>query len=98
MEHRSTLIFVNSRRTAERLTSRLNEIWASLHDPESLSPVLRRDPAQLMKHVDVAGKAPAVIARAHHGSVSKDERAMTERSEEHTSELQSRFDLVCRLL
>ena len=78
MEHRSTLIFVNSRRTAERLTSRLNEIWASLHDPESLSPVLRRDPAQLMKHVDVAGKAPAVIARAHHGSVSKDERAMTE--------------------
>ena len=31
-----------------------------------------------MKQVDVAGKAPAVIARAHHGSVSKDERAMTE--------------------
>ncbi|MDO5508773.1 MAG: ATP-dependent helicase [Corynebacterium casei] len=78
MEHRSTLIFVNSRRTAERLTSRLNEIWASIHDPESLSPELRRDPAQLMKAVDVAGKAPAVIARAHHGSVSKDERAMTE--------------------
>lgn len=78
MEHRSTLIFVNSRRTAERLTSRLNEIWASIHDPESLSPELRRDPAQLMKPVDLAGKAPAVIARAHHGSVSKDERAMTE--------------------
>ncbi|MDN6675133.1 DEAD/DEAH box helicase, partial [Corynebacterium casei] len=78
MEHRSTLVFVNSRRTAERLTSRLNEIWASIHDPESLSPELRRDPAQLMKAVDVAGKAPAVIARAHHGSVSKDERAMTE--------------------
>ncbi|MDN6132401.1 MAG: DEAD/DEAH box helicase, partial [Corynebacterium casei] len=78
MEHRSTLIFVNSRRTAERLTSRLNEIWASIQDPESLSPELRRDPAQLMKAVDVAGKAPAVIARAHHGSVSKDERAMTE--------------------
>src|SRR5690625_5905362 len=68
MEHRSTLVFVNSRRTAERLTSRLNEIWASIHDPESLSPELRRDPAQLM------------------------------RSEEHTSELQSRGHLVCRLL
>lgn len=78
MEHRSTLIFVNARRTAERLTSRLNEIWASIHDPESLSPETRRDPAQLMKQTDVAGKAPAVIARAHHGSVSKDERAMTE--------------------
>ncbi|MDV2431126.1 ATP-dependent helicase [Corynebacterium tuberculostearicum] len=78
MAHRSTLVFVNSRRTAERLTSRLNELYASEHDPESLSPETRRDPAQLMKQVDVAGKAPAVIARAHHGSVSKDERAMTE--------------------
>lgn len=78
MEHRSTLVFVNSRRTAERLTSRLNELYAMEHDPESLSPATRRDPAQLMKQVDVAGKAPAVIARAHHGSVSKDERTLTE--------------------
>lgn len=78
MEQRSTLVFVNSRRTAERLTSRLNELYAQEHDPESLSPATRRDPAQLMKQVDVAGKAPAVIARAHHGSVSKDERALTE--------------------
>lgn len=78
MAHRSTLVFVNSRRTAERLTSRLNELYAAEHDPDSLSPETRRDPAQLMKQVDVAGKAPAVIARAHHGSVSKDERAMTE--------------------
>lgn len=78
MEHRSTLVFVNSRRTAERLTSRLNELYAQEHDPESLSPATRRDPAQLMKQVDVAGTAPAVIARAHHGSVSKDERLLTE--------------------
>ena len=55
MEHRSTLVVVNSRRTAERLTSRLNELWAMEHDPESLSPELRRDPAQLMKYVDAAG-------------------------------------------
>ncbi|AWB82331.1 DEAD/DEAH box helicase [Corynebacterium yudongzhengii] len=79
MAHSSTLIFVNSRRTAERLTSRLNEIWAQQNDPEALSAPLRRDPAQLMKSIDVAGKADAVIARAHHGSVSKDERAETER-------------------
>lgn len=79
MTHRSTLIFVNSRRTAERLTSRLNEIYAQEHDPESLSPQLRRTPAQLMKASDVAGLAPTIIARAHHGSVSKDERALTER-------------------
>ena len=76
--HRSTLVFVNSRRTAERLTSRLNELHALRHDPESLSPELRRPPAQIMKATDVAGTAPAAFARAHHGSVSKDERATIE--------------------
>ncbi|AKF26877.1 DEAD/DEAH box helicase [[Brevibacterium] flavum] len=78
MSAKSTIVFVNSRRSAERLTSRLNEIWAMEHDPESLSPQLRRDPAQIMSSADVAGKTPQVIARAHHGSVSKDERATTE--------------------
>ena len=78
MAHRSTLVFVNSRRSAERLTSRLNEIHAEIHDPESLAPDLRRPPAQIMVAADTAGSAPPVIARAHHGSVSKDERARTE--------------------
>ena len=78
MAHQSTIVFVNARRTAERLTSRLNEIWAAEHDPDSLSPELRRTPAQLMKATDVAGKAAPVIARAHHGSVSKEERKATE--------------------
>ena len=78
MAHQSTIVFVNSRRTAERLTSRLNEIWAAEHDPEALSPQTRRPPAQLMKATDVAGKATPVIARAHHGSVSKEERKTTE--------------------
>ncbi|MDK8306430.1 ATP-dependent helicase [Corynebacterium imitans] len=78
MAHRSTIVFVNSRRTAERLTSQLNELWAKEHDPEALSPQTRRPPAQLMKSVDTAGHAAQVIARAHHGSVSKDERAQTE--------------------
>lgn len=78
MAHRSTIVFVNARRTAERLTSRLNEIWAAEHDPEALSPELRRPPAQLMKATDLAGKAAPVIARAHHGSVSKEERVTTE--------------------
>ncbi|MDO5076298.1 DEAD/DEAH box helicase [Corynebacterium sp.] len=78
MAARSTLVFVNSRRSAERLTSRLNELWALEHDPESLSLERRRDPAQIMSSSDIAGRAPQVIARAHHGSVSKDERALTE--------------------
>ncbi|MCT1805227.1 ATP-dependent helicase [Corynebacterium sanguinis] len=78
MAHRSTIVFVNSRRTAERLTSQLNELWAIEHDPDALSPALRRPPAQLMKAVDTAGHAPTLIARAHHGSVSKEERLTTE--------------------
>ena len=78
MAHRSTIVFVNSRRTAERLTSQLNELWAKEHDPDALSPQTRRPPAQLMKSVDTAGHAEQVIARAHHGSVSKDERLQTE--------------------
>lgn len=78
MAHRSTLVFVNSRRSAERLSSRLNELYALEHDPDSLAPPLRRPPASLGLPVDVAGSAPTVIARAHHGSVSKDERATIE--------------------
>ena len=78
MGQTSTLVFVNSRRTAERLTSRINELYAAEHAPELLSAPTRRDPAQLMKHTDTAGAAASVIARAHHGSVSKDERAQTE--------------------
>lgn len=78
MQARSSLVFVNSRRTAERLTSRLNELYAQEHQPEALSPETRRPPAQLMKASDTAGAAAVLIARAHHGSVSKDERALTE--------------------
>ncbi len=74
----STLVFTNSRRLAERLTSRLNEMWAEQHDPESLAPLTRRPPAQIMSPSDEAGYAPAVIARAHHGSVSKEARAEIE--------------------
>ena len=33
-EHRSTLVFTNSRRAAERLTSRLNEVWAERRGEE----------------------------------------------------------------
>ncbi|GAB3820514.1 ATP-dependent helicase [Tessaracoccus terricola] len=78
MAGRSTLVFTNSRRTAERLTARLNEIWAEQHDPDSLAAPARRPPAQVMAASDEVGAAPAVIARAHHGSVSKEARAEIE--------------------
>ncbi|WP_343710403.1 DEAD/DEAH box helicase [Mycobacterium sp.] len=55
--HRSTIVFANSRRLAERLTARLNEIHAERVDPDLAGPVL---------------------ARAHHGSVSREQRAAVE--------------------
>ena len=155
--HTSTLVFANSRRLAERLTARLNEIWAerldaaaqaealgssagaddidldeadlndddaidadadkpaqasssSLVDPWATGPVgdamtgaaradearagdgrATRDevmpgydarastpPAALIGGAGTSAGTPAVIARAHHGSVSKDVRAEIE--------------------
>ena len=75
---RSTLIFTNGRRAAERITGRLNEMWAEQHDPSSLPPTPARPPAEIMAPFDVTRGAPQVIARAHHGSVSKEQRAEIE--------------------
>src|SRR5699024_11612131 len=49
---------------------------------------------------DVTGSSRTTRARSHHPAPSATCRHATAaiRSEEHTSELQSRFDLVCRLL
>lgn len=78
MAGRSTLVFTNGRRTAERLTGRLNEIWAQQNDPESLPALPARPPAQVMEPSAQVRGAPLVIARAHHGSVSKEQRAEIE--------------------
>ena len=74
--HRSTLVFANSRRLAERLTGRLNEIAQE----RAVDPVpgSRRVPAQVMAQSGQSAGAEAVIARAHHGSVSHDQRKQTE--------------------
>ncbi len=53
-EHRSTIVFVNNRRSAERLALRLNE----LATPE--------------------GEPTVEIARAHHGSLAREERLVVE--------------------
>lgn len=71
---RSTIVFVNSRRNAEKLTGRLNELWAAEHDPSLLSAAMRRPPAQLGLVDDIAGQAAPAFARAHHGSVSREAR------------------------
>ncbi|WP_153393400.1 Lhr family ATP-dependent helicase, partial [Ornithinicoccus halotolerans] len=82
--HRSTLVFANSRRLAERLTSRLNELAeeaaAGDEGAAGTEPAVapRRPPAQLMGQAGSGGGSPPVLARAHHGSVSKEHRAEIE--------------------
>ncbi|MFE2479785.1 ATP-dependent helicase [Streptomyces sp. NPDC059389] len=74
--HRSTIVFANSRRLAERLCNRLNEIAYERAVGEKLpdgSP-----PAEIMAQSGAALGAPPLLARAHHGSVSKEQRALVE--------------------
>jgi ATP-dependent Lhr-like helicase len=88
-QHRSTIVFANSRRLAERLTARFNEIAteraeaAELSDPHSaiaerVSDNSARSPAQVMAQSGQSHGAATVVARAHHGSVSKEQRALIE--------------------
>ncbi len=74
--HRSTIVFANSRRLAERLCNRLNEIALERSGGAPLPEA--HGPAQLMGGSGAARGAPSVIARAHHGSVSKEQRAVVE--------------------
>src|SRR6476646_4784341 len=79
--HRSSIVFANSRRLAERLTSRLNEIHAERLGIELAGgrnpQVGGGSPAQLMASGASFG-APTLLAKAHHGSVSKEQRAQVE--------------------
>ncbi|WP_199253773.1 ATP-dependent helicase [Mycolicibacterium mengxianglii] len=79
--HRSSIVFANSRRLAERLTARLNEIHAERSGIELSSErnpgVPGGPPAHLMGSGQTYGAEP-VLARAHHGSVSKETRADVE--------------------
>ncbi len=106
--HTSTLVFANSRRLAERLCNRLNEIHAerlgidlavpvgaaistppnasgtSISSASDATDTAPRPtpgfhvPAQLMGQSGSAAGAPPLLARAHHGSVSKEQRAEVE--------------------
>ncbi|GAA2487242.1 ATP-dependent helicase [Streptomyces gobitricini] len=74
--HRSTIVFANSRRLAERLCNRLNEIAYERATGEALPD--DQSPAELMAQSGAARGAPPLLARAHHGSVSKEQRALVE--------------------
>ena len=104
--HRSTIVFANSRRLAERLTSRLNEIATEraygVPEPEPVDldrpagsagvkpdgASFLRGPAQKIGQGGTsapwgngtAADGPGVVelARAHHGSVSREQRSIIE--------------------
>ena len=90
LEHRSTIVFANSRRLAERLTARLNEIYAlrqEEREPErelelvglALKPSLAGPVgAGVSESLRDSSNSTALLARAHHGSVSKEQRAFIE--------------------
>jgi ATP-dependent Lhr-like helicase len=78
--HRSTIVFANSRRLAERLCARLNEIAAERAGDPAPAGNPRLAPAQVMAQSAVATGAAPLIARAHHGSVSREERKVIEES------------------
>ena len=106
-QHRSTIVFANSRRLAERLTARLNEIATDRAEAGHVAcsdgldgaggptadgpgsrarderdrlggPPVSGSPAQLMGQSGTTEGAAVVIARAHHGSVSKEQRGLIE--------------------
>jgi ATP-dependent Lhr-like helicase len=96
LAHTSAIVFANSRRLAERLTARFNEIYAQRLEDEPVTadvpePVPERmpvlvpagaaapgPPAALMGASGQSAGAEPLLARAHHGSVSKEQRALTE--------------------
>ncbi|WP_461189071.1 Lhr family ATP-dependent helicase [Arthrobacter sp. Z4-13] len=97
LANQSTIVFANSRRLSERLTARLNEIYAERQlpaagggwdDPVPAGPAAFKatagapastaTPAHMMAQAGTSAGADPVLARAHHGSVSKDQRALIE--------------------
>ena len=76
LENTSTIVFANSRRLAERLTARLNEIYAE-RMPMSAGPDGTPSGSTIGTVTGTASSA-GLLARAHHGSVSKDQRANIE--------------------
>ncbi|WP_010524357.1 DEAD/DEAH box helicase, partial [Nesterenkonia sp. F] len=82
---RSTIVFVNSRRLAEKLTGRLNEIHAEKQGRPAPEETVNPDDGGAASRAEAAGAdddgspaAPELLARAHHGSVSKEQRQVIE--------------------
>jgi ATP-dependent Lhr-like helicase len=81
--HNSTIVFVNNRRSAERVALRLNELASARQEGKDEEAASGGDGVRI-ENVG-AGPAPAPagpgrseIARAHHGSLAREERTKVE--------------------
>ena len=71
-EHRSTIVFVNNRRLAERLALRLNELhWEDGRTGTASNASSQATPRE-------GAESPREIARAHHGSLAREQRIEVE--------------------
>jgi ATP-dependent Lhr-like helicase len=68
--HNSTIVFVNNRRSAERVALRLNELAAKELEQEQANDSDEKK--------DDRPVVPLEIARAHHGSLAREERTKVE--------------------
>ena len=73
-EHKSTIVFVNARRAAERIAKRLNELAADADWQELPATEQAGDSGD----APAPSSDPPEIARAHHGSLSHEERTVVE--------------------
>ena len=76
-EHRSTLIFVNARRLAERLATRLNELAAEATGADNSTD---GDTTARFTSSEAMGEPPVDVelVKAHHGSLSRERRLIIE--------------------
>jgi len=87
--HRSTIVFVNNRRTAERLALRLNELHAAEIEADGGSSPEENSRREISSEISrtTGGSSPeensrreisSEISRAHHGSLAREERLVIE--------------------
>lgn len=87
LAHRTTLIFVNSRGLAERLTAQINDLYAAQQGQHLTTTALTRETQEPPHYRSSFGSTSMMvntvddadaIAMAHHGSVSKERRKYIE--------------------
>jgi len=82
LQHRATLVFVNARGVAEKLTARLNELYARQQQGDAPRDAAAAEVLDSFTGSPVNRVTPPAptIARSHHGSVSKEQRAQIEQA------------------